>query len=172
MAIAKGADGLLSYFTRHKTLANLVLILMIAAGLWAAPNMRAQFFPDVVTDSVTVSVTWEGAGAADVDRAIVQLIEPALTTVPGVTETSARSTEGRAAIRLEFEPGWDMARAEEDVKTAVDGVQDLPEAADDPTVRRNQWSDRVTDVVITAPWASTSWRGSPTNWSCACARRG
>ncbi len=147
----KGANGVLSYFTRHRTLANLLLVLMVVAGIWAAPKMRAQFFPDIIVDSVTVSVRWDGAGAEDVDRAIVQLIEPALTTVQGVTETSARSTEGSARIRLEFEPGWDMARAEEDVAAVVDGIGDLPESAEDPTVSRNQWSDRVTDVIITGP---------------------
>ena len=103
MAIARGANGILSYFTRHRTLANLLMVVMVAAGLWAAPQMRAQFFPDVVIDTVTVGVNWDGAGAEDVDRAVVQLIEPALTTVQGVTMTSARSSEGRAAIRLEFE---------------------------------------------------------------------
>ena len=34
----------------------------------------------------------------------------------GVTESNARSTEGQARITLEFEPGWDMARAGDDVE--------------------------------------------------------
>ena len=39
------AGGILSYFTRHPTVANLLLVILLAAGLLAAPNMRAQFFP-------------------------------------------------------------------------------------------------------------------------------
>jgi multidrug efflux pump subunit AcrB len=73
-----GAGGILSYFTRHKTAANLLLVLMLTAGLFAFPNMRAQFFPDVVVDDLTVSVAWQGAGAEDVDAAIVQVLEPVL----------------------------------------------------------------------------------------------
>lgn len=143
--------GLLSYFTRHRTAANLLLVLMIAAGISAIPRMRAQFFPDVVVDSVSVSVAWDGAGAEDVDRAIVQLIEPALLGVDGVTDSYAASREGRASISMDFEPGWDMSRAEKDVQSAVDTVTDLPGAAEDPVVRRGQWRDRVTDVVLTGP---------------------
>ena len=90
--------GLLSYFTRHRTVANLLLVLMLAAGVLAFPKMRAQFFPDVVIDSVSVSVIWPGAGAEDVDAAIVQTLEPALLAVEGVTGSSANSTEGRASI--------------------------------------------------------------------------
>ena len=116
----KGPGGILSYFTRHRTLANLLLVLLVAAGLMAAPNMRAQFFPDVIVDEVDVNMSWDGAGAEDVDAAIVQILEPALLAVEGVEGAESTSREGRANIELEFEPGWDMARAGDDVQAAVD----------------------------------------------------
>jgi len=105
----------------------------------------------VVIDSVSVRVAWSGAGAEDVDAAIVQVLEPVLLSVEGVTSSDSQSTEGRASIALEFEPGWNMARAADDVQTAIDAVTTLPEGADDPVVRRGAWRDRVTDVVITGP---------------------
>ena len=149
--LGKAAGGVLSYFTRHATAANLLLVLLVIAGLYAMPKMRAQFFPDVVVDDVDISVSWDGAGAEDVDAAIVQILEPALQGVDGVTETSARSREGSASISLEFEPGWDMGQAEDDVTTALDGITNLPEDAEDPEIRRGRWSDRVTDVIIKGP---------------------
>ncbi|TLP69137.1 efflux RND transporter permease subunit [Parasedimentitalea maritima] len=149
--LPKSAGGLLSYFTRHRTAANLLLVILLVLGIAAIPNMRAQFFPDVIIDRVTVSVTWDGAGPEDVDSAIVQALEPALLAVDGVESSSASSREGRASIRLDFEPNWDMARAADDVQSAVDAVTTLPAEADDPKVIRGAWRDRVTDVVITGP---------------------
>ena len=143
--------GVLSYFVRHRTAANLLLVILIVAGVAAFPRMRAQFFPDVIIDSVRVGVTWQGAGAEDVDRAIVQLLEPALLSVEGVESSEATSREGSANIQLEFEPGWDMSRAVDDVQAAVDTVSNLPEDAEEPQVRRRAWRDRVTDIVITGP---------------------
>ncbi|CUJ04454.1 efflux RND transporter permease subunit [Cognatishimia activa] len=151
--IPPSAQGLLSYFTRHGTAANLLLVLLLIAGFAAVPNMRAQFFPDVIVDNVSVSVNWDGAGAEDVDNAIVGVLEPVLLAVEGVESTNARSSEGSARISMEFEPGWDMARAANDVQDAVDTISTLPEDADDPRVRRGAWRDRVTDVVITGPLA-------------------
>ncbi|MCG3269351.1 efflux RND transporter permease subunit [Yoonia sp. I 8.24] len=145
------ASGILSYFTRHRTVANLLLVLMLTAGLLALPKMRAQYFPDVVVDDLNVSVTWSGAGAEDVDTAIVQVLEPALLSVEGVTSSTSTSVEGRATIQLEFEPGYDIDRAAEDVQLAVDSTSNLPADADDPTVRRGGWSDTVTDVVVSGP---------------------
>ncbi|MDO6478566.1 efflux RND transporter permease subunit [Shimia thalassica] len=142
---------ILSYFTRHGTAANLLLVILIVAGLASIPRMRAQFFPDVIVDNVTVNVEWEGAGASDVDAAIVQVLEPTLLAVEGVESSEARSVEGSGRITLEFEPGWDMARAADDVQSAVDTVTTLPEEAEDPRVRRGAWRDRVTDVVIAGP---------------------
>ncbi len=142
---------LIRYFVRHRTVANLLMVLMLVVGLVAAANMRAQYFPDVVLSEVGVSVTWTGAGAEDVDRAIVQVLEPVFLTIDGVAAVSSRASEGRASISLEFEPNSDLAAAEEEVQAAVDGVTTLPEGAEEPVVASSAWRDRVTDVLISGP---------------------
>ena len=149
--IPASAGGIFGYFVRHRTVANLLLLVMLVAGIASIPNLRAQFFPDVIIDNVTVSVSWTGAGAEDVDRGIVQVLEPAVLAVEGVESSEASSREGRASIRLEFEPGWDMSRAADDGETAVSAISTLPADAEDPVVRRGTWRDRVTDLVITGP---------------------
>ena len=145
------ASGLFAYFTRHGTAANLILVIMIVLGLASMSRIRAQFFPDIVFDTVNVHINWQGAGPEDVDRAIVALLEPVLTAVNGVESTNSVAREGNTRITLNFEPGWDMARAMDEVKAAVDGVTNLPEDADEPKVQRGGWRDRVTDVVISGP---------------------
>lgn len=142
---------LIGYFARHRTVANLLLVFMVVAGMTAAVQMRAQYFPDIVVNEVSVSVSWDGAGADDVDRAIVQVIEPALLTLEGVAGISSRSSEGRALIDIEFEPNHDLAVAEEEVQAAVDAVTALPEGAEEPVVAASAWRDRVTDVLISGP---------------------
>ncbi|TGD66391.1 efflux RND transporter permease subunit [Tabrizicola sp. WMC-M-20] len=149
--IPASGGGLISYFTRHRTLANLLLVLMIVAGLVSASRIRAQYFPDVIISQIDVSVAWSGAGAEDVDRAIVQVLESALLTVDGVADIESRANEGSARISMEFEPGMDLAQAVEDVQTAVNSVSNLPDEAEEPVIRRSQWRDQVTDVVITGP---------------------
>ncbi|MDE0985886.1 MAG: efflux RND transporter permease subunit, partial [Yoonia sp.] len=151
--IPNAAGGILSYFTRHRTIANLLLVIMVVAGLMAIPNMRAQFFPDVIIDNVSVSTQWKGAGAEDIDAGIIQVLEPGLLAVEGVDSSSSVSREGSGSIVLEFVAGWDMARAADDVQSAIDSISTLPEDADEPKVRRGAWRDRVTDVVITGPIA-------------------
>ncbi|MEJ6392779.1 efflux RND transporter permease subunit [Gymnodinialimonas sp. 2305UL16-5] len=152
-ALSPSAGGLLSYFTRHRTVANLLLVVMLVSGLAAFPQMRAQFFPDVVSDDIELRFVWEGAGAEDVDTGIVAVVEPSLLAVAGVASSTAISQEGQAFLTLEFEPGWDMDRAADEVQAALDAITDLPDDAEEGQVRRGNWFDRVTDVVITGPVA-------------------
>ncbi len=144
-------SGLLAYFTRHRTAANLLLISVVMLGLAAYPNLRSQFFPDSVFETVRINVEWEGAGASDIDEAVVQVILPGLQSVEGVIDAQSTAFEARAAITLEFEEGWDMRRAVNDTQAAVDAVTLLPTDVEIPEVEMVSWSDRVTDVVITGP---------------------
>ena len=150
-AIPTAAGGILSYFTRHRTAANLLLVVLLVLGAVAAPNMRTQFFPDVVINNTTVKVTWEGAGPEDVDNAIVQTLEPLLLVIDGVDATRSVTREGVTRITLDFEPGVDMTRAENDVKSVLDSVTGLPDEAEIFGPYRGAWRDRVTDVVISGP---------------------
>ena len=144
-------QGIIGYMVRHRTAANLLLMLMLVAGLVAGLNIRTQFFPDVVLETITVNVGWPGAGPEDLDRGVVALLEPVLRVVNGVESTSSDSIENSARIRLEFEAGWDMGRAMDDVKAVVDSVRTLPENTEEPVIRRHAYRDRVTDVVLFGP---------------------
>ena len=87
---------------------HLLLVLMLAFGAVAASKIRSQYFPDIVIESVNVSVSWPGAGADDLDTGVVELLEPVLLGLEGIESSSARSSEGSARISLSFAPGWDM----------------------------------------------------------------
>ncbi len=147
------ATGVLHYFTRHRTAATFLLVVMLTLGLVAATKIRSQFFPDVVVDTVTATVDWDGAGPEEIDRAVVAVLEPALQGVEGVAGSTAVSKDGSTTITLTLEPGWDIARATEEVKAAVEAIRSLPDGADAPVVRRGVWRDKVTEVVIFGPIA-------------------
>lgn len=142
----------LDYMVKHRTAANLLLALMLLAGVAAGTQIRTQFFPDFVREQVTVGVSWTGAGPEDMDRAVVEILGPQLLEINGVDEATSVAREGSATIRLDFEDGWDMGQATDEVKAAVDQARSrLPEGIDEPVVSRSVFRDRVTNVVIYGP---------------------
>lgn len=147
----QNVNGLLRYFVGHKTAANLLLLLMLVAGVIGGLKIRAQFFPDVVIDTLNVSISWSGTGPQEVDEAIVSRLEPKLRAIDGIETITAVAREGSASFKLEFLPSWNMDSALDDVRAAIDEFTELPEDADEPVIRRSRWRDRVTDVVISGP---------------------
>jgi len=144
--------SLLDYMVRHRTAANLLLALMLLGGIAAGTQIRTQFFPDFVREEVDVRVNWPGAGPEDMDRSIVEILGPQLLAINGVDEATSVAREGTASIELEFEDGWDMGQATDDVKAAVDQARSsLPEAIEEPQISRSVYRDRVTDLVIYGP---------------------
>ncbi|MEM9782093.1 MAG: efflux RND transporter permease subunit [Pseudomonadota bacterium] len=143
--------GLLRFFIRHPTASNLLMALVVALGLAAGANIRAQYFPDVVSETITVRATWDGASAADIDQAMIARIEAQVLSVEGVSSVRSTARTGAGTINAEFEAGWPMDRAFNDVSAAVDSIADFPEDAEPPTVRRGGWRDTVAEVVISGP---------------------
>lgn len=144
--------SLLDYMVRHRTAANLLLCLMLLGGIAAGLNIRTQYFPDIIREEIEVTVSWPGAGPEDMDRAVVEVIGPQLLAIDGVEEASSVAREGRASIELQFEPGWDMGQASDDVKASVDlSRSNLPDSVEDPVVKRGVYRDRVTNIVLFGP---------------------
>ena len=97
--------GIIAAFARHGTAANILMMLMIAAGIWAFFNLRTQFFPDFVQERITVNVSWPDAPAASVDEAIVQVLEPEVRFLENVDSVFASANANAAVFSLLFKTG-------------------------------------------------------------------
>ena len=140
------------YFIAHSTIANLVLVLVIVLGVFSISKLRSQFFPDVVIETISISVNWSGAGAEDLDSGVVGYLEPSLLELEGIEKIVSRSYEGLSSITIDFLPNWDMNKALDDVKIAVEEAQNLPDDIDEIDVKRRVWRDRVTNIVFSGPF--------------------
>ncbi len=143
--------GMVSLFVRHRNAANLVMILMIIFGVFAMGRINTQFFPTTEIPVVSVSVSWPGASADDVESNILEVMEPELRFLDGVERVTSRAREGVASIGLEYAPGTDMKEAEREVETVAKGVQNLPEDSETPEIRQSAFFDRVARLAVTGP---------------------
>ena len=146
-----GPGGLLSFFTRHRTAANLVMLIMFLAGAVGLGRMNTQFFPDFGLDFVLVNVPWPGASASDVDANIVQPIDREVRFLDGVKNVISTSREGSANVLVEFEPGTDMQSALANVETAVAQVTTLPKDSEAPTIQRIVRYDTIGRLLLSGP---------------------
>lgn len=157
-AEANEARGLIARFARHPTAANLVMAIMLVAGLAGLWKMTTQFFPDFGIDIVTVSVAWNGASAEDVDLSIVQAIEAETRFLDEVKRVRSTAREGAASIVVEFEQGADMQAGLSNVEAAVAQATTLPEDSETANVSRVVRYDVIARLALSGPYTEASLR--------------
>ena len=148
--------ALVSLFVRHRNAANLLMILMILAGVVGIFRLNTQLFPDFGIDIVSVSIEWPGASADDVEANIVASIEPEVRFLDDVRKVTSYAAEGVGTIVVEFNPGADMQAALSDVESAVAQVTTLPEESETPNVSRIVRYDGISRIVISGPYSEAS----------------
>jgi len=93
---------LVGIFAQHRVAANLLMIMMILAGVWALTKLNTQFFPNFELDFITVRVVWSGAAAEDVEQSITDPLERELRREqPGVEHRESRLLRSSTAADLQ-----------------------------------------------------------------------
>ncbi|RKU23816.1 hypothetical protein C6503_02415 [Candidatus Poribacteria bacterium] len=123
----------------NPVLANMLMIIIIAFGLYAWINLPRELTPEIALQSVTVTTLYPGASPEEVEKLISAPIEDAIEeNVNKINLMLSNSSEGRSIISVDFEEmsDRDFDKELENLRTAVDQVNDLPEEIlDDPKVQ-------------------------------------
>jgi hydrophobe/amphiphile efflux-1 (HAE1) family protein len=128
----------LSNFSVKKPVATIVLIIaMMAMGLYALSKLRVNNEPDVQIPILVVTVPYPGASPETSEREIVNRLEKQMQAVSGVTEARAYANEGSATIVLQFDFKRNLIEAADDVRNAIAAVRyKLPIEMREPVLRR------------------------------------
>ena len=147
----------IEFFVRHRTAANLIMIIMIIVGGMSASRLNKQFFPSIDVEVIGVSVEWSGATAEDVDNNVIQPLEPELRTIANVKKVMSSSYEGLGIAQIEFVFGADMQKALADVEAAV-GLVEFPRDSEAPKIVKGEFFDTVSRLVLHGPYSLSSLR--------------
>ncbi|MFW3615197.1 efflux RND transporter permease subunit [Billgrantia antri] len=139
---------MIRWFAAHPTAANLLLILLLAAGLFAAPNLKRETFPDYRPVEVSVEVVYRGASAADVEDAICRRLFDAVKGVEFLDEFGCVAQDNLASATATMAAGGDAIRFLNEIDTEVSAITELPARADSPVVRELHRSDMVAAVAV------------------------
>lgn len=145
-------NRLIDFFVRHYNAANLLMVMMILLGVAGLRFINTQVFPNIEADTISISISWPGATAQDADSNILQVVEPELRFLDGVTSVTSYAREGAASIQLEYAPGTDMQTALNDAEKAVDAISLLPETAESPKVTFRARRDVIARIALSGPF--------------------
>ncbi|MFY0989186.1 efflux RND transporter permease subunit [Halomonas sp. C05BenzN] len=139
---------MIRWFAGHPTAANLLLLLLIAAGLFAAPGLKRETFPDYRPVEASIEVVYRGASAADVEDAVCRRLFDAVKGIDFLDEFACVAQDNLASATATMEAGGDPIRFINDLDTEVNALTDLPTRAERPVVRELHRSDLVAAVAV------------------------
>ena len=93
---------LVGWSARHARLVALASLLVVAAGLAARRRLSRDVVPDLSDPQAVVLVDWMGHPAAEVDRAVTQVLTRALDGVPGARAVRGTTMTGMAYLEVVF----------------------------------------------------------------------
>lgn len=139
---------MIAFFARHPTAANILMLMWLALGLSALPQIGRATFPDVPIDSVYMGIAYPGAAAEEIESAVCLRVEQALAGVLGRDETICEAREGNASITVHTKPRTDIDRFTSDVQSAVDSITDFPEIVERPRIYQRGLSSHVVAIMV------------------------
>lgn len=137
--------GIISWFVRNPVAANILMLSIIALGLYSlVKKIPLETFPAFEQDVVNIAVSFSGATPGEVEQGVTVRLEDAIADLPGVEKIRSSSVEGRALVRAEIRKRYDTTVVLNEIKSRVDRITAFPDDAERPVVSQLV---RIRDVI-------------------------
>ena len=132
------SKGLINWFAQNPVAANLVMVLVFFAGMLSLANISKEMFPRTEIPMISITAPYPGAAPVEVEKGVVLPMESALEGLQGIKKIISKANRDMASITLEIEPNEDINEVMTQVENRIDGITNLPDDLEKPTVQRVQ----------------------------------
>jgi multidrug efflux pump len=119
------------FFVENRHVSWVLLIGVLAWGVWAYAAMPKRKDPDIPARQVAVVTPWPGQSAERVEQLVTRKIEERVSQNIRVSEITSTSRSGLSVVYVEVDErlATDAGKEFDDIKVKLDGLTDLPEGA-------------------------------------------
>ena len=140
---------LIRTFVEHRLAANLGMVLMVLAGVWAISRLTVQLNPNQPRPYVNTQISWRGASAEDMEKLVTTPLEQRLKTIADVKSVWSVTRDTSTFVQVEIEPEADIRDAVDRIKQGVSQIRSFPDEIEPPAVYSLRQHDLVAAVLIT-----------------------
>ena len=142
---------MITYFAKHPTAANLLLLFFLVIGILTLSDIRRETFPDFSPSELQIRVPYPGATAEEVEEAVCRRVEDAIDGVNFVKEIRSEAREGLAVITAEMDDAGDPRTFIDDIDKEVNAISDFPSEVEDPIITELGKTDPVVSIIVSGP---------------------
>ncbi|MDH3197517.1 MAG: efflux RND transporter permease subunit [Candidatus Krumholzibacteria bacterium] len=138
----------IAWFCENHVVANLLMALIVAAGILTIPAITTEVFPEVSLDLIQISVRYLGAAPEEVEEGVCVKIEEAVADLEGIKRLTSTASEGSGSVMVELELGADVRELLNDIKARVDAIDTFPEETEKAVIAEVTNQRQVIDVAV------------------------
>lgn len=113
----------------------LIFVAVIIIGIFSFLKLPIDQFPEIDPPYILVMTTYPGANASEIETNVTKLMENTLNSVDGLKELTSVSKDNMSVVTLEFQWGWNLDEASNDVRSYIEMAKDnLPDGASTPII--------------------------------------
>lgn len=136
---------------KRPVLAIVMNILIILFGVIGFRFLGIRDYPAIDPPNISVRTSYPGANADVIESQITEPLEKSINGIAGVKNITSSSSQGNSNINVEFELGFNLEEAANDVRDKVSQtVRSLPSDLDAPPVvtKADASSDPILSMTI------------------------
>ncbi|MXZ48085.1 MAG: efflux RND transporter permease subunit [Candidatus Dadabacteria bacterium] len=138
-----------NFSVRNSFFVNLLMGAIILIGLLFSFSLPLELFPSVKLEMVTVTTSFPGSSAEDVENLVSVPIEQQIKNVSGVKIVKSVSSEGFSRVTAEVYPGEDTRRIAWEIDSKINLIaDDLPEDTEKPVTKEQKASFPLVSVSV------------------------
>ncbi len=138
----------IAYFVKYPVAANLIMIGLLIMGIISLFQMKATFFPEFASRTISIQMIYPGASPEEVEEGIINKVEEGLKGLTGVERYTSVSSENSGSVTVEVIKGYDTDLILQDVKNEVDRISSFPVGMEPPTIYKRESLGRAITFAL------------------------
>lgn len=138
----------IAWMARNGVAANLLMVVIIAAGILSVLNMPQEIFPEFSLETIQVRIEYPGASPEEVEASIVQRVEEQISGISGVRRVISSASDNVGVVLAELALGTDVSEALDKIKSEVDRITSFPVDAEEPEVVSLEAQSQAVQIAI------------------------
>jgi multidrug efflux pump subunit AcrB len=141
-------NRMIAWFAENRVAANLLMVLIVVAGILSIPNTRKELIPNISLDMVSITVVYPGASPEEIEASVCVRIEEQVFDIEGIKKLTTRAQENACVVVAEVSPDYITRDVMDDIKARIDTITSFPQNTERPVIKEISIRSTVASVVI------------------------
>lgn len=141
-------NKLIAWFAENQVAANLMMVMIVVAGILSLQSTRKELIPNISLDMVTIGVAYPGATPEEIEQSVCVRIEESIFDIEGIRKLTTKAAESICNVTADIEVNYQAREVMDEIKSRIDAISTLPEQAERPLVREISIKSSVASVVV------------------------